>query len=135
MAPHEMILNVVLPFEILLEQEGVERLVIETTAGVMGILPLRLDCVAFVVPGILTYAAKEKEETYVAVDKGILVKTGTVVTVSVRNGWMGADLGQLKKITEEELSKRASNEQEIKQTLAKLEGRFLRRFMEEVRGG
>lgn len=135
MAHNGIVLKVVLPFEILLEQEDIDRLVVETTAGCMGILPLRLDCVALVVPGILTYAAKGEDERYVAVDRGVLVKTGNVVTVSVQNGCMGADLGQLKTITAEEFSKRTSKEQEMKQTFAKLESRFLRRFMEEVRGG
>jgi F-type H+-transporting ATPase subunit epsilon len=37
-------------------------------------------------PGILIYETEAEGEVYVAVDEGVLVKTGLDVLVSVRNG-------------------------------------------------
>jgi len=127
-----MFLRVVLPFEILLEKENVVRLVAETTKGSMGFLPLRLDCVALLVPGILTYEAKGEEEKYVAIDEGVLVKAGSLVTVTVRHGSAGAALGQMRKEAEEEFVKREEKEKQTGQTLKKMESSFLRRFIEEL---
>lgn len=67
----------------------------ETSAGSYGLLPQRLDCVAALVPGILTYKTKNEKVTYVAVDEGVMVKAGADVLVSVRNAVGGADLGKL----------------------------------------
>jgi len=41
-----------------------------------GLLPRRLDCVAALAPGILIYEDEAEGEVYVAVDDGVLVKTG-----------------------------------------------------------
>jgi hypothetical protein len=46
--------------------------------------------------GILTYEADGGGEVYVAVDEGVLVKTGPDVLVSVRRALGGTDLGQLR---------------------------------------
>ena len=50
-----MQLKVLLPSEIFFENDDVERIVAETREGSFGILPHRLDCVAALAPGILTY--------------------------------------------------------------------------------
>jgi F-type H+-transporting ATPase subunit epsilon len=54
------------------------------------------------VPGILIYEAEAEGEVYVAVDEGVLVKTGLDVLVSVRNAIGGTDLGQLREAVERE---------------------------------
>ena len=46
-----MVLKVVLPLEVLLEEADVTNIVVETTGGMIGFRPLRRDCVASVVPG------------------------------------------------------------------------------------
>jgi F-type H+-transporting ATPase subunit epsilon len=64
--------------------------------GSFGLLPHRLDCVAALAPGILIYETEAEGEVYVAVDEGVLVKTGPDVLVSVRRAIRGTDLGQLR---------------------------------------
>jgi F-type H+-transporting ATPase subunit epsilon len=64
----------------------VSRIVAETREGSFGLLPHRLDCVAALAPGILIYETEAEGEVYLAVDEGVLVKTGLDVLVSVRNG-------------------------------------------------
>ena len=97
-----MKLKVLLPFQIFAEKTGVSRIVAETREGSFGLLPHRLDCVAALAPGILTYETESEGEVYVAVDEGVLVKTGPDVLVSVRNAIAGTDLGQLREAVERE---------------------------------
>ena len=124
-----MTLKVVLPLEVLLEQEGVTRFVVETTQGLMGFLPLRLDCVAFVVPGILTYETKDGKKSYVALDEGVLVKSGPFVTLSIHGGAVGDVLGQLEATVEEEFLKEREKERQVRQLFERLEWSFMRRCM------
>ena len=95
MQPKGMKLKVLLPFRVFVEMNGVQRIVAETPHGSFGLLPHRLDCVAALSAGILTYQA-DAEEVYVAVDEGVLVKTEAEVLVSVRNAIGGTDLAQLR---------------------------------------
>jgi F-type H+-transporting ATPase subunit epsilon len=71
-----MNLKILLPFQVFTEKAGVFRIVAEGRQGSFGILPHRLDCVAALAPGILTYETESDGEVYVAVDEGVLVKTG-----------------------------------------------------------
>jgi F-type H+-transporting ATPase subunit epsilon len=123
-----MHLKVLLPFQIFAENTGVSRIVAETREGSFGLLPRRLDCVAALVPGILIYQTEAGPEVLVAVDKGILVKTGLDVLVSVRRAIGGTDLGQLHEAVEKEFLTLDENEQSVRIAVAKLETGFLRRF-------
>src|SRR5471032_1953931 len=91
-----MNLKILLPFQIFAEKTGVARIVAETREGSFGLLPHRLDCVAALTPGILIYETEADGECFVAVDEGVLVKTGADVLVSVRRALGGMDLGQLR---------------------------------------
>ena len=123
-----MNLKVSLPFQTFVEQTGVTRMVAETRDGSFGILPRRLDCVAALVPGILIYETEADGEVFLAVDEGVLVKTGPDVFVSVRRAMTGTDLRQLRdKVTQEFLALDEQN-QSVRNVLAKLETGFLRRF-------
>jgi len=123
-----MNLKVLLPFQIYAEQPGVSRIVAETQEGSFGLLPQRLDCVATLVPGILTYENETGGEVFMAVDEGVLVKTGADVLVSVRRAMSGSDLGQLREAVEKEFLTLDENEQSARTVMAKLETGFLRRF-------
>ena len=79
-----MHLKVLLPFQIFTEKSDVLRIVAETREGSFGLLPHRLDCVAALTPGILTFETASDGEVFVAVDEGVLVKAGPEVLVSVR---------------------------------------------------
>jgi len=128
MPPALMNLKVLLPFEMFAEKSGVLRIVAETREGSFGLLPHRLDCVAALTPGILTYETKAEGQLYVAVDEGVLVKTGPDVLVSVRRAIEGTDLGELRDSVEQEFRTLDENEQSVRSVMAKLETRFLRRF-------
>ena len=123
-----MKLRVLLPFGVFAEKDGVSRIVAETREGSFGLLPHRLDCVAALVPGILTYETEGQGEVFVALDEGILVKTGQDVLVSVRRAQAGDDLGSLRDAVEHEYLALDAQEQDMRTAMAKLETGFLRRF-------
>jgi len=123
-----MTLKVLLPFQIFAEKSGVSRIVAETREGSFGLLPHRLDCVAALAAGILTYETEADGEVFVAVDEGVLVKTGSEVLVSVRRALGGKDLGQLREAVTKEFLTLDEHEQSVRTVMAKLETGFLRRF-------
>lgn len=119
-----MSLRILLPFKVFAEAKNVSRIVIETSEGSYGFLPQRLDCVAALVPGILTYEADSKVH-YIAVDEGLVVKAGTEVLVSVRNAVGGADLGKLHESVEKDFKSLDESEKNIRTVSAKLESSFI----------
>jgi F-type H+-transporting ATPase subunit epsilon len=123
-----MNLKVLLPFQVFAEKTDVARIVAETREGSFGLLPHRLDCVAALVPGILIYQTESDGEVLVAVDEGVLVKTGADVLVSVRRAISGTDLGQLHAAVAKEFLTLDENEQSVRSAVAKLETGFLQRF-------
>ena len=129
-APTLMNLKVLLPFRIFAEKTGVSRIVAETHEGSFGLLPRRLDCVAALAPGILIYEHDAKDEVYVAVDEGVLVKTGLNVLVSVRNAIGGTDLGQLREAVEREFLSLSEREKSVRSVMAKMESGFISRLAE-----
>ena len=130
MQPTLMNLKILLPFGIFSEKTGVSRIVAETHESSFGLLPHRLDCVAAIAPGILIYENEVEGEVYVAVDEGVLVKTGLDVLVSVRNAISGTDLGQLRESVEEEFMHLNKREQSVRSVIAKMESGLIRRLAE-----
>lgn len=128
MPPARMHLKVLLPFKVFAEKTGVSRIVAESRDGAFGLLPHRLDCVAALAPGILVFETEAEGEVCIAVDEGILVKTGTDILVSVRNAIGGTDLGKLREAVEQEFLELDEQEKSVRSVLAKLESGFIQRF-------
>ncbi len=123
-----MKLKILLPFQIFAEKNGVSRIVAETREGSFGLLPHRLDCVAALEPGILTYETEAEGEVYVAVDEGVLIKAGQDVLVSVRSAIAGTDLHQLREEVEREFLTMDESEQKMRSVMTKLEIGLMRRL-------
>jgi len=123
-----MNLKILEPFRIFEQKSAVRRIVAETNDGYYGFLPHRRDCVTALTPGILVYDSEDDGEVFVAVDQGILVKTGLDVSVSVRKAVAGKDLGQLRELVMREFLTLDAQEQGARSAMAKLETGFLRRF-------
>ena len=128
--PTLMNLKVLLPFRIFADKAGVWRIVAQSREGSFGLLPHRLDCVAALAPGILIYENEVEGEVYVAVDEGVLVKTGLDVLVSVRNAIGGTDLGKLHEAVEREFLDLNEGEQSVRSVMAKMESDLIRRLAE-----
>jgi F-type H+-transporting ATPase subunit epsilon len=125
-----MNLKILLPYKVFAEKHDVLRIVAATREGSFGLLPHRLDCVAALSPGILTVETTTEGEIYIAVDEGILVKSGMNVKVSVRNAIGGTDLDKLRAAVEMEFLTLDEQEKNVRSVLSKLESGFIRGMVE-----
>lgn len=123
-----MTLKVLLPFEVFADERGVARIVVETAQGSFGLLPQRLDCVAALVPGILSFETASKGEVFLALDEGVLVKTGPDVLISARRALRGDDLSRLRDTVEQEFLTLDAQEEALRTVMNRLESGFMRRF-------
>jgi len=123
-----MKLKVLLPFEVFSEKGSVTRIVAETLEGSFGLLPNRLDCVAALVPGILMIETEDQEESYLAIDEGVMVKSGGDVLISVRNAIDGAGLGELREAVDQEFLTLGEHEASVRAVLARMESGFIRQL-------
>lgn len=126
----KMNLKVLMPFQVFVEKTEVSRIVAETRNGSFGLLPHRLDCVAGLVPGILIYETEADGEVCIAVDEGVLVKTGQYVFVSVRNAIGGKKLDKLRETVELEFINLNERERGVRSVIAKMESGFIRSLAE-----
>jgi F-type H+-transporting ATPase subunit epsilon len=125
-----MQLKILLPFGVFASIADVTSIGVMTPAGSFGLLPHRLDCATVLSPGLLSYSTATAGEVHVAVDAGVLVKTGADVLVCVRHAIAGADLGHLRQAVEQEFLKSSEQEKSTRTTLAQLESGLIRGFVE-----
>jgi len=125
-----MHLKILLPFQIFTDQNDVARIVALTPTGSYGLLPQRLDCVMALSPGVLNYVTESGQSICLAVDQGVLVKTGEMVLVSVRNAIGGADLAGLHSAVQREFLTIDNQEKDRRDAMAKLETVLLRSMAE-----
>ena len=125
-----MDLEILVPFRVFARKDLVSKIVIETPKGFYGFLPNRLDCVAPLVPCIMMYETQKEGEIYIAVDQGVMVKTGPKVVISVRHAIGGFDLGQLQEAVEHDFINLDERERTLRNSLAKLESSFIGRYAE-----
>jgi F-type H+-transporting ATPase subunit epsilon len=125
-----MRLLVLLPTKVLIDEE-VTKVVAEAEDGSFCILTRHIDFVAAMVPGIFSFTSG-KEEEFLAVDEGILVKCASTVTVSTRKAIRGRDLGMLKRTVREEFRSLDEREKKTRTILAKLEADFARSVFEKM---
>jgi len=124
-----MSLKILLPFEVFANEINVTRIVVETVRGSYGLLPHRLDCVAALTPGILSFMSTSEGEVFVALDEGVLVKTGPDVVISVRRALRGQDLTHLRDAVEQDFLSQNAQQTEMRAAMARLETGFMRRFV------
>jgi len=124
-----MMLKVLLPAEILLEQE-VKKIVAEAENGSFCLMPNHTDFVATLAPGLFTYEKAEGGKELLAMDVGTLVKKGSDVLVSTRNAVRAPDLGKLKQVVMEQYEILDEREKMVRSASAKLEASLIRRFVE-----
>jgi F-type H+-transporting ATPase subunit epsilon len=125
-----MNLKVLLPYGVYLQENDVLRVVADTGGGSLGLLPHRLDCVAALTPGILSYATHEGGVHYMAVDEGVLIKAGADVLVSVRRAIGGSDLAKLQDTVTHEFLTESKEEQDVRAAVTKMESALVGRFAE-----
>jgi F-type H+-transporting ATPase subunit epsilon len=125
-----MMLKILLPSGILIEKKDVLRVVAEGKNGFFGLLPHRLDFLSALIPGILIYESKSEGEKFVAINEGVIIKTGLSVLVSVREAVEGKALDQLREKVEEEFLTLDEEEQNVRMTMVKMESIFIKNLAE-----
>lgn len=131
-----MKLKILLPTEILLDEEVI-KVYAEAENGSFCLLPRHIDFATALVPGLLSFITGSGQETFLAVDEGILVKCGQEVLVSTNHAVRGTDLGDLKQTVEEKFRMLDEREKQTRYATAKLEANFVRRFikLEDISNG
>ncbi|WP_225073503.1 F0F1 ATP synthase subunit epsilon [Desulfuromonas sp. CSMB_57] len=124
-----MRLTVQTPVETLLDTP-VQSVLAEGLEGTFCLRPRHIDCVAALLPGLLFYTAAEGSDHCLAVDRGVLVKKGDQVAVSVRNAITGVNLEELMEVVENRFQAVDEQQRVVRSAMARLETDFLRRFME-----
>ncbi len=124
-----MKLKILVPDETVLDRE-VQKIGGEAQNGSFTLLPKHIDCVTALVPGILSYVDTQGEESFLAVDAGVLVKKGNEVLVSTRRAFESPELGKLKEVVEGMEEVTDERKQVARRALAELEINIVRRFME-----
>jgi F-type H+-transporting ATPase subunit epsilon len=122
-----MHLKILLPSRVFAVLDEVSEIIVETLQGSLGVKSQRLDCVAALVPGILTYRTAAGT-VYLAVDEGVLVKTGAGVFVSVRHAIPGADLAALHDNVKREFLALDDEQAGVRRAVASLESNFIAQF-------
>jgi F-type H+-transporting ATPase subunit epsilon len=122
-----MRLKIALPTETLVD-EDVVKVIAEAENGMFCLLPRHIDFVAALVPGVLYFFPSKDEESFAALDEGILVKCGSDVFVSALKGIRGTDLSQLERMVETSFLQLDESERKARTALARLEAGTLRGF-------
>jgi F-type H+-transporting ATPase subunit epsilon len=122
-----MPVKVILPTGVLLEQQAV-KVVAEAHDGSFCLLPRHIDFVAALVPGILTLTASDGEETFLALDEGILVKHGPQVRISTWNALQGK-LGELRQAAVAQFRELDQQDQMARLALDRLEASLVHQII------
>ena len=122
-----MHLKILLPSRVFAALTDVSSIVAESEDGCFGLLPQRLDCVAALVPGILTYRVPTGD-VYLAVDTGVLVKSGANVLVSVRHAIAGPDLAALHASVKRDFLAVDNEERVVRTAVSTMVSSFISRF-------
>jgi len=123
-----MTVKVIEPSGVLLEQEAV-KVVAEALNGSFCLLSRHIDFVAALVPGILVLTSADGEETFLAVDEGVLVKRGPEVLVSTWNALEGK-LGELQPAVLAELREMSEQEKRARLALDRLEATLVHQLLD-----
>ncbi len=112
---------------------SVRRIVAESDRGSFCVLPRHADTATLLVPGLLAYTGADGEEVIVAVDDGVLVKTGKQVRVACQRAVVAGDLGSAEATVRERFQSQSEQEKRARSALLRLEADILRR-LGELRG-
>ena len=124
-----MRLKVWIPSEVFFDEE-VTKIKAEAENGWFCLLPRHIDFVSSLVPGVLCFELPGGRTEYLAIDRGILVKCGPEVSVSVRRAVRGGGLDTLKQTVENQFRVLHEKEQAARVFEARLEADLVRQLVQ-----
>lgn len=113
-----------------LVDEPVVKVIAEADFGSFALLPEHADIAALLVPGLLAYHLEDGREIFVAVDHGLLVKTGVHVRAACQRAVVAGDLGTAEETVRERFKVRTDTEKRARRALIQLESEILKRVVE-----
>ncbi|MDY7002306.1 MAG: F0F1 ATP synthase subunit epsilon [Thermodesulfobacteriota bacterium] len=128
-----MRLTIFLPTEMFMDQE-VLKVTGESVSGGFCLLPRHIDYVTALAPGILSYETHQGQEKFLAVNRGILVKQGEVVSVATRFARAGV-LGELEDEVRKMILQEDEKEKMARSAAAGMEANFVRGMLEFGKSG
>lgn len=129
MVESTMHLTLITPVETAIDQ-AIRRLAARGSDGAFGLLAHHVDIAVPLLPGIVAYVDEGGAEHFVAVDMGVLLKTGPGLRIVTRRAVKGDDLADLERLVEAEFLNLSDIERDARLALARLEAGVVRRFLE-----
>lgn len=120
-------LKIMIPEQIVTEQ-NVDKIIAEAPNGFFCLKPRHVDFASALKPGILYYY-ESNEEHIMAVDRGILVKCGSEVLISVLNAIEGESLEELEEDVKEKFTRMEKTEEAASTALRNLEAELIQHFI------
>ncbi len=122
-----MQLTVCSPLGTVLETK-VLKVTFETLNGFYTLMPKHVDFVAAMKPNIVRYTDENNDESYVACHRGIVVKKGQNVTMSVQNAVISKSLDTLSLVIRNDFKENEERRKELNLAMARLELGLVRGF-------
>ncbi len=113
-----------------LVDQQVARMSAESNHGSFTVLPRHADTALLLVPGLLSFHDERGEETFVAVDHGLLVKAGGQVRVACQRAVVSGDLGSAEAAVRSRFLTQGESDKRARTALLRLEAEILRRLGE-----
>ena len=113
----------------------INKVSMETLDGYHTLLPRHVDFAAAMNANILSYSTEENQEKFAACHRGIVVKKGDLVTVTVQKAILGDTLDELEDIIRREFKQDEENRKELNAAMARLEAGLIRGFINLKQGG
>lgn len=113
----------------------IKKVSMETLSGYRTLLPHHIDFTAAMNANVLSYVTDENQERFAACHRGIVVKKGDTVTVTVQKAVLGDTLDELEKIIRLEFKQDEEDRKELNAAMARLEAGLIRGFINLKQGG
>lgn len=128
-----MKLHIYTPLGLVLSCQA-SRINLETLSGYITLLPRHVDFTAAMNANVLSYTSENGTEKFAACHRGIVVKKGDTVTVTVQKAVLGDTLDELEKVIQSEFKQDEEKRKELNAAMARLEIGIIRGFTKLKQG-
>jgi len=108
---------------------SINKVIMETLDGYHTLLPRHVDFAAAMNANILSYTTEDNLERFAACHRGIVVKKGDTVTVTVQKAVLGDTLDELENTILREFKQDEEQRKELNAAMARLEAGLIRGFI------
>lgn len=124
-----MRLKIITPRQVVLDTE-VSQVFAQGSQGAFGLWAGDMDCLSDLVPGVLRYQAPGGPPRHVGLAAGILVKKGSLVSVTTRSAYLSDDAAEASRRLRAEMRAAEDAERLEREALAMLDAEMQRQLRE-----